>query len=152
MEPSYTGQLPKAFMCTFTDEPLIDPVVTCDGHTYSRAPIEHWFRKNPLNPTSPKTNEKLNSTVLVPNVTVRQAMDEIRERQPMALDPDLLSMNDPEELLGEGSYGRVVAGTLALGGKRAVRVAVKKLPAMTAEAERVVFQQELKAFMHAARH
>ena len=33
-----------------------------------------------------------------------------------------------------------------------MRVAVKRLLAMTAEAERVVLQQELTAFMHAARH
>ena len=146
------GQLPHAFICTFTEEPLVDPVVTSDGHTYSRVPMEHWLRMNPLDPRSPKTNEALGSTQLVPNIAVRQAMDEMRERQPMAIDRDRLQLSDPEELLGEGSYGRVVAGALTIGRARQVRVAVKKMPAMTVEAERAAFQRELKAFMHAARH
>ena len=148
-EPS---PLPDAFIDPFTEEPFVDPVVTGDGHTYSRGPIEDWFRRNPLNPTSPKTNEPLGTTALVSNITVRQAIEEMRARQPMALDPSRLRMREPEELLGEGSYGRVVAGTLTLGRAKEVQVAVKKLPAMTMEAERTTFQRELKALMHAARH
>lgn len=149
MEPDL---LPQAFMCAFTDEPFVDPVFACDGHTYSRAELEHWFLINPTNPTSPKTNERLSSTQLVPNFAVRQAMDEMRQRQPMAIDPGRLRLSEPEELLGEGSYGRVVAGELSMGRSRKVRVAVKKLPVMNAQAERETFQRELKAFMHAACH
>ena len=38
----------EAFRCPITDEILLDPVVTGDGHTsrYSRAAIEQWFREH----------------------------------------------------------------------------------------------------------
>ena len=57
-----------------------------------------------------------------------------------------------EEVLGRGSFGRVVAGTLNIGGGRVVRVAVKSMPDMTVVQEREAFQRELKAHMHAVRH
>ena len=142
--------LPDAFIDPITHEPLVDPVVAGDGHTYSRAPIEEWFRRNPQNPTSPKTNARLSTTALVPNITVQQAMEEMRVRQPMALDRDRLRMSEPEELIGEGGCGRVLAGTLRMGA-REVRVAVKTLSA-AGGAGREAFQNELKALMHAARH
>ena len=47
---------------------MIDPVITTDGLTYERAAIEEWLATHD---TSPLTGEKLESKVLVPNVTVR---------------------------------------------------------------------------------
>jgi hypothetical protein len=66
-------------------------------------------------------------------------MEQRRDEQPMTIDPARLAVS--EELLGEGSYGRVVAGTLTPG-RRALRVAVKTLPAMTREQERQAFSTE----------
>ena len=144
--------LPDSLICPFTQEDFVDPVVAADGHTYSRRPMEEWLGRNPQNPTSPKTSERLNSTVLLPNITVRQAIAELRDRQPMAIDPDRLRLNQPEEKLGEGSFGYVVGGVFATSDTKEVQVAVKMLPAMTVEEERAAFHKELKAFMHAARH
>ena len=96
---------PKAFMCTFTDEPLIDPVVTCDGHTYSRAPIEHWFRQNPLQPHIAKDQRRAEQHCLGAQCHSATGHGRNTRTAAVALDPDLISMNDPEELLGEGSYG-----------------------------------------------
>jgi serine/threonine protein kinase len=76
-------------------------------------------------------------------------MEQRRDEQPMTIDPARLAVS--EELLGEGSYGRVVAGTLTTG-RRTLRVAVKTLPAMTREQERQAFRDEFKKHMHAARH
>ena len=40
-------------MCGITKDLFVDPVVTCDGHTYSRRAIERWF--NDGHNTSPNT-------------------------------------------------------------------------------------------------
>ena len=85
------------------------------------------------------TNEQLASGQLVPNHSLRKAMEQRRDEQPMAIDPARLAVSD--ELLGEGSHGRVIAGTLTTG-RRTLRVAVKTLPAMTREQERQAFSTE----------
>ena len=100
--------VPEAFVCPITQEQMDDPVVALDGHSYSRAAIQDWFRQGRL--SSPLTNEQLASDLLVPNHSLRKAMEQRRDEQPMTIDPARLAVS--EELLGEGSYGRVVAGTL----------------------------------------
>jgi hypothetical protein len=139
--------VPEAFVCPITQEPMVDPVVALDGHSYSRAAIQDWFRQGRL--SSPCTNEQLASEQLLPNHSLRKAMEQRRDQQPMTIDPARLTVS--EELLGEGSYGRVVSGTLTTG-RRTLRVAVKTLPAMTREQERQAFTDEFKKHMHAARH
>ena len=64
--------------------------------------------------------------------------------QPLAIDPDRLTLADPEELIGSGSFGQVVAGVLQTSG-REQSVAVKFLPAMTQAEQRTQFEKELKA-------
>ena len=52
---------------------MIDPVVAADGNTFERVEIETWLRKSrPIR--SPLTNIELESTVLYPNQSVRQAI------------------------------------------------------------------------------
>jgi serine/threonine protein kinase len=71
----------------------------------------------------------------------------------MALDPSRLALTSV--LLGEGSFGRVVAGTLTVGGNGSrlpLAVAAKMLPALTREDERRAFDRELRAHMHAAQN
>ena len=64
----------------------------------------------------------------------------------MAIDPDRLTVSD--ELLGEGSFGRVLAGVLSTHG-RDQQVAVKILPALTRTEQREQFDRELKAHLTA---
>ena len=66
----------------------------------------------------------------------------------MAFNPDLLKLADPAEVIGNGSFGQVLAGTLETYG-REQRVAVKRLPAMTQGEQRVQFEKELKAHITA---
>jgi serine/threonine protein kinase len=82
---------------------------------------------------------------------MRKAIEEAREKQPLAIEPGRLEIHE-DQVLGEGSHGRVVAGALSLGPRRTVRVAVKMLPGMTQLEERQAFQRELRAHMLAARH
>ena len=148
MEGEGVADAIEAFRCPITDEILLNPVVTGDGHTYSRAAIEQWFREHK---TSPLTGADLRTKKLLPNHAMRKAIEEARAQQPLAIDPGRLRICE-DQVLGEGSHGRVVAGTLSLGNRRTVKVAVKMLPGMSRTEEREVFNRELKPHMLAARH
>jgi len=74
--------VPEAFVCPITHEPMVDPVVALDGHSYSRCAIQDWFRQGRL--SSPCTNERLASDQLVPNHSLRKAMDQRRDEQEKA--------------------------------------------------------------------
>ena len=139
--------VPGPFMCPITLERMVNPVVALDGHSYSHAAIQHWFT-NKL--TSPCTNEALESDLLVPNHALRKAIENSIDGRPIPLLPDRLEVS--EELLGEGSFGRVLAGRLRNGHRTELRVAVKTLPAMTREQERQTFREELKKMKIASLH
>jgi len=59
----------SAFSC----EIMEDPVIASDGITYNRREIEEWFKKHD---TSPKTGEILKSKGLIPNISIRNAIEE----------------------------------------------------------------------------
>jgi len=61
-------EIPNDIVCSITQEIMVDPVVAVDGHSYERKAIEQWFAKNK---TSPKTNEPLTHTDLIPNHNLR---------------------------------------------------------------------------------
>ena len=61
------------FTCPITTELMVDPVVCSDGHTYERYAIEEWFKRG--KDTSPKTNLRLANRNLIPNITLRQAIE-----------------------------------------------------------------------------
>ena len=139
------GAIPHAFVCSITCDVMETPVVAVDGHSYELAAIKQWLETHS---TSPLTNVELPTTTLVPNVALRKAIEEWRDSQPMAIDPERLALADPEELIGAGSFGRVVGGTLTTHG-RTQRVAAKMLPAMTQADQRAQFEKELKAHITA---
>ncbi len=58
---------------TFSCEIMEDPVIASDGITYNRSEIEEWFKKHN---TSPKTGEVLKSKNLIPNISIRNAIEE----------------------------------------------------------------------------
>jgi len=53
-----------------------DPVILSDGHTYERQHIMKWLRNNN---SSPFTGMTLDSKVLIPNHTLRKAIEEYFE-------------------------------------------------------------------------
>ena len=135
--------VPDGYECPITQEVMTDPVVAADGQSYERADITRWLAGHN---TSPATGAVLASTALTPNVALRKAIAEWRERQPLALDPARLTLLDGPDgnpvVLGAGSFGRVVAGELKTRG-RPQPVAVKTLPDMTRAEQRVQFDREL---------
>lgn len=62
------GSVPDEILCPITLMPMVDPVITTDGHTYERKAIESWFEKHQ---TSPKTNIYLETKSLFPNRTLK---------------------------------------------------------------------------------
>ena len=58
---------------------MTDPVLTCDGHTYERDEIVKWFQTGKL--TSPLTGATLHSRTLIPNIALRGAIDEYKEKK-----------------------------------------------------------------------
>ena len=135
--------VPDGYECPITQEVMTDPVVAADGQSYERADITRWLAGHN---TSPATGAVLASTALTPNVALRKAIAEWRERQPLALDPARLTLLDGPDgnpvVLGAGSFGRVVAGELTTRGRQKP-VAVKTLPEMTREDQRVQLNREL---------
>jgi len=68
--------IPEDFLCPITRELMEDPVITGDGHSYEKAAIEEWFR-NSLN--SPLTNKELNPKNIIPNITLKKAINYFKE-------------------------------------------------------------------------
>jgi len=127
-------------MCPIGLEVMRRPFVAADGHSYEEGPIRAWLRDHA---TSPMTNAPLPSTMIVPNHTLRTAIESWEGQRPLELDPGCLTIL-PEEPLGNGSFGCVVAGLFTMHG-RPRPVAVKTLPAMTRAEQRSQFARELKA-------
>ncbi|KAL3748288.1 hypothetical protein ACJRO7_009513 [Eucalyptus globulus] len=61
---------PEDFRCPISLELMTDPVTVSTGQTYDRSSIERWLKAG--NVTCPKTGERLTSTELVPNSTLRK--------------------------------------------------------------------------------
>ncbi|CAK0800952.1 unnamed protein product [Prorocentrum cordatum] len=57
-----------------------DPVVARDGFTYHRACITRWFARGKC--TSPRTNETLESTILTPNIDMRNLIQAMPQWMP----------------------------------------------------------------------
>ena len=55
---------------------MVDPCLAPDGHSYERAAITHWFSTHT---TSPLTNQRLDSTSILPNHALRKAIVRFRE-------------------------------------------------------------------------
>ena len=131
--------------CSITMEPMEDPVMAPDGRSYERSAITHWLQQHG---TSPITRIPMSVSSLVTNYTLKDVIEQWRNQQPLAIDPDNLTLGEPEVVLGEGSFGKVVAGTLRSYG-RAQKVAVKMLPAMTRAEQKTQFDKEIKVHLAA---
>ena len=73
-EPS----VPSAFYCPITMTIMSDPVIAADGHTYEREAIKTWLREHK---TSPRTNLELRHTHVIPNHSLKSAIQEFQSSQ-----------------------------------------------------------------------
>ena len=72
-------EVPDAFLCPITGDTFVAPVVARDGHSYDRAALQEWFDRG--HRTSPLTNLALTSTNVIPNLTLRKAIEEEGSRK-----------------------------------------------------------------------
>lgn len=68
-------QPPPSFFCPITQEVMKDPHFAADGFTYEAEAIKKWFSTG--HDTSPMTNLKLPHRNLVPNRTLRSAIQDL---------------------------------------------------------------------------
>ena len=71
---------PNCYLCPIGYTLMKEPVIALDGHSYERNNIVRWFQTGGLR--SPLTNQPMDSTLLLPNYTLRSAIHEwLRQQQ-----------------------------------------------------------------------
>ena len=67
------------WLCSITLSVMRDPVIAADGHSYEREAITQWFTTSML---SPKTGLRLPSSNLIPNIALRNTIQEFFTKNP----------------------------------------------------------------------
>jgi len=67
--------IPAEYLCPLTLSVMEDPVVASDGHSYEKAAITQWLAQS-VSANSPLTGLALTSNQLVPNITLRKAIQD----------------------------------------------------------------------------
>lgn len=73
---TYLDKQKSIFKCPITHNIMNDPVICSDGQTYERSAIQKWLASNN---TSPYTGAKLDNKDLIPNIALRQAIEEYKK-------------------------------------------------------------------------
>lgn len=84
----------ESFNCPITGEVMEDPVEAPSGHTYERSAIEKWLAEVKL---CPLTSTPLNTSMLRPNKTLRQSIEEWKDRNTMIIIASMKSKLSSEE-------------------------------------------------------
>ena len=67
-------EIPDAYLCPITMDPMEDPCIAADGHSYERREIEAWLDRSKR--ISPMTGAPLPHTHLMPNHALRNAIQD----------------------------------------------------------------------------
>ena len=81
---SKAAEPPNEYLCPISLNLMEDPVCASDGHTYERKHIEAWFVQKRK---SPKTGNNLADLRLIPNIALRQLIDDFRTKNGLPM-PD----------------------------------------------------------------
>ena len=84
--------------CPITGQPMIEPVVAADGHTYERYAIARWMETSKI---SPLTGEELFHNKLVPNYLLLSSLGNAEAKEEVDDDDD--DEDDNEENLPGGT-------------------------------------------------
>lgn len=71
----------QSFYCPITRDVMVDPVETSSGQTFEKSAIEKWFAEG--NKLCPLTMTPLDTSVLRPNKTLKQSIEEWKDRNTM---------------------------------------------------------------------
>lgn len=75
---NYPENISKNFVCPISYDVFYNPVITCDGQTYEKMDILRWFMEG--NETSPLTGKKLKSLEIIPNIILKNVIDEWKKQ------------------------------------------------------------------------
>lgn len=75
-----SAALPNDWLCPITLSVMRDPVIASDGHSYERSAITQWFDQSTM---SPKTGARLHSTDLIPNIALRNTIQDYLKAHPL---------------------------------------------------------------------
>lgn len=84
-------KIPEDFLCPITQQMMENPVVVADGHSYEREFIDQWFKRG--NRTSPLTNQPLDNFTLTPNLALKKAIIDFRQKMPEIQRENALKLN-----------------------------------------------------------
>ena len=90
----------QSFYCPITRDVMVDPVETSSGQTFERSAIEKWFAEG--NELCPLTMTPLDTSVLRPNKTLKQSIEEWKDRNTMitiASMKEKIQSGDDEDVL-----------------------------------------------------
>ncbi|XP_042480737.1 U-box domain-containing protein 24-like [Macadamia integrifolia] len=90
----------QSFYCPITGEVMVDPVETSSGQTFERSAIQKWFADG--NTICPLTVTPLDISILRPNKTLRQSIEEWKDRNTMITIASMktkLPSDDEQEVL-----------------------------------------------------
>jgi Mg-chelatase subunit ChlD len=91
MSTNNSSILPE-FFDPITHDIMRDPVIGPDGHTYERSSIEEWFRHST---TSPITRQPMTSTQLIPNIALKNTIEQILAAQTASTSSTTTSVTAP---------------------------------------------------------
>ncbi|KAF7235241.1 WD repeat, SAM and U-box domain-containing protein 1 [Varanus komodoensis] len=72
--------IPDEFLCPITRELMKEPVIAADGYSYEKQAMENWIVKK--RHSSPMTNLPLQKLVLIPNRSLKMAINRWLETHP----------------------------------------------------------------------
>ena len=75
---NFPDDISQNFLCPISYDVLYDPVITADGHTYEKIEILKWFIND--NKTSPLTNKKLESLDVIPNIVLKNVINDWKKQ------------------------------------------------------------------------
>ena len=84
---------------------MTDPVSLQNGHSFDRGTVEQWFALG--HTTCPLTGSTLGSLAVVPNITLRKAIEEWRETHHKLIPRSAVELH---EQIGAGSFKKVYRG------------------------------------------
>ena len=99
------GRPLESFLCPIGLEVMRRPFVAADGFCYEEDLLRAWWRDHA---TSPMTNDPLPSTTIVPNRSLRAAIEEWGAQRSLDLDPECLAIL-PEEHVRDAHTAEIEA-------------------------------------------
>lgn len=86
LESRLSSIISSCLVCPLTQTAMRDPVVALDGYTYERRAIQNYFLNEQNGLLSPITQQRVNATLLVPNLLMRSLFEMCKE-EGLLVDP-----------------------------------------------------------------